>query len=156
MLLALAAIVWGVFLIEDGLFNSGSADLKEFGLGLIFILCGLLYILALFSNKSWFTPLSRALRISILVMISIMYTAYVHSRWPNRDENIQIVTGKDMIVGYINASNEWIMVQKSMLQRPAHWYESAVYMSYLADDEQQSLSIRLPAKFLPLKSIKEL
>lgn len=157
LLLALATIAWGVFLLEDGLFNTGSADIKEFGLGLVFMLCGLLYTIVLFSNKSWFTPLSPALRIGFLILISIMYTAYVYSRWSNRDEqNSQIVTGKDMIVGHVKASNEWIMVQKSMLQRSAHWYESGVYMSYLADDEQQSLSIRLPAKFLPLKSIKEL
>lgn len=153
----LPAIVWGVFLIEDGLFSTGSADLKEFGLGLIFTLCGLLYTLVLFSSKSWFTWLSPALRISLLMLASIMYTAFVHSRWPNRDDqNSRIVSGKEMIVGHVKASNEWVMVQKSVLQRPAHWYESGVNITYLSDDEQQTLSIRLPVKFLPLKSIKEM
>ncbi len=149
------AIAWGVYLIEDGLFNAGSADIKEFAIGLVFILPGLMIMLVSFCKPGSPARASPWPGIAMLVLISLLYTASVYSRWLNRGENIPPGAATEMIAGHIKASNEWIMIRKSMLQRPAHWYESGVLLTYLGD-EQQPLSIRLPAKFLPLKSIKEM
>jgi hypothetical protein len=155
-LLALLAIAWGVFLIEDGLFNTGLADSKEFAIGLAFVVSGFIAALVLFCNQAWFARVSRLLRISTLIVICLAYAVTTYSRWLDRDENTQPVTGTDMIVAHVKASDEWIMVHKSQLQRPAHWYETGVDMTYLANDGQQLSAIQLPAKFLPLKSIKKM
>lgn len=156
LLIAFLAIAWGIFLVEDGLFNTGATDFKEFGIGLAFFILAFIFTLVIFYAKRWFVRVSPWFGISTFILISVIYAGSVYLRWQNHEIKSEIVTGTDMIVGHVEASNEWIMVDRSLLQRPAHWYESGVRMTYLADDEQQSLSIRLPAKYLPLKSIKEM
>jgi len=156
LLLLLLAISWGVFLVEDGLFNTGSIDFKEFSIGLTFIICAFIFILAVFSNKRWSDRAPAWPGTSSLILIAVIYTGSVYLRWHDREENAGPVVGTDRIVGLVEASNEWIMIDRSLLQRPAHWYESSVQMIYLAEDEQQTLSIHLPAKYLSLKSIKEM
>ena len=156
ILMASMAIAWGIFLVEDGLFNTGATDLKEFGIGLAFFISAFIFTLVVFCAKGWHVRMSPLFGISTFILISAIYAGSVYLRWQNHEINGDPVAGTDMIVGHVEASNEWIMVDRSLLQRPAHWYESGVRMTYLADDKQQSLSIRLPAKYLPLKSIKEL
>ena len=156
LLLAFLAMAWGVFLIEDGLFNAGSADLKEFAIGVVFILPGLINTLVLFCKQKYPARMSPWPGIGALVLLSLFYTTSVYSRWSNRGENtLPVVSATAMIAAHVNASDEWLMIHKSLLQRPAHWYESGVLLSYLGD-ERQPRSILLPAKFLPLKSIKEM
>jgi hypothetical protein len=151
-----SAIAWGVFLIEDGLFNIGSIDIKEFSIGLTFFIIALLAVLVQFRRKPWIARVSPRFQISVLILAIIIYTGSTYTRWLSRDEASQSVIASDSIVAHIESSNEWIMLPKSLLQRPAHWYESSVHLSYLTKDGQQSLSIYLPAKFISLKSIKEM
>ena len=156
IILAFLAIAWGVFLIEDGLFNTGLADIKEFAIGSAFVVAGFIVALALFCNQVWLARVSRLRGISTLIVICLVFMATTYSRWLERDEQIQPVTGTDMMVAHVKASDEWIMIHKSQLQRPAHWYETGVRMTYLNDDGKKLSAIQLPAKFLPLKSIKQM
>ncbi len=156
LLITLLAIAWGIFLVEDGLFNSGSTDLKEFGIGLAFFIPAFIFILVIFCIKRQSVPVSPWFGIGGLILLSVVYTGSVYSRWQSHAENAAPVKGGGMIIGHIETSNEWIMFDRSLLQRPAHWYESGVQLTYLAEDERHSLSVQLPAKYLPLKSIKKM
>lgn len=154
LLSALLTVAWGTFLIEDGLFNAGSADAKEFGIGLAFLIPAFVFLMLGIKKEDLSVP--RWSVIGLLIVLGTAYTGFVYSRWQSREENAGFAVGTDMIVGHVETENEWIMLDRSMLKRPAHWYESGVQVTYLADDEQRSLSIQLPAKYLPLKSLKEL
>ena len=156
ILLLILACVWGVFLIEEGLFNSGSIDLKEFGIGVGFVLFAFLAAVILFCVEDCFVFLSQAMKISTLMLLLTVYSASVSLRWQNHEKRALLVSRIDLTVAHIGSSNEWIMIEKSMLQRPARWYETGVKAHYLADEEAEPTAIQLPAKYLPLKYIKEL
>jgi len=154
--LAVLATAWGVFLIEDGLFNAGSADAREFAIGLGFAVPALTFTLQRICRQDWFTAVYRWLWISALLLLSVAYSASIYLRWLDRREIAQFASSNTMIIGHVKSLDEWIMIDQALLQRPAHWYESGVQVTYLTGNDQQLSSIQLPVKFLPLKSIKEM
>ncbi len=154
-LTAIPALAWGVFLIEDGLFNTGSADIREFFIGLGVVVVALTVIVQRLCDHGWFAQVSPLLRVSALILLGAVYSASTWSRWSHRDEHTQLAAAEAMIVAHVKNSNEWIMIDKALLRRPAHWYESGVQVIYLRADNQQAVSIQLPAKFLSLSTAKE-
>ena len=143
-------------MIEDGLFNSGSLDLKEFGIGTAFVFFSFFAALIMFCVVDCFVFLSQAAKIGTLMLLLTVYSASLSLRWHNYEKKDLPDSRNDLIVAHISSSNEWIMIEKSMLQRPARWYETGTKVSYLADREAEATVIQLPTKYLPLKSIKQL
>lgn len=155
IVVAVCCFPFGVFFIEDGLFNPGNVDIKEFNIGVVFLITGLLGFAGSLSCRRLF-PASVAMFLSVVLISGILvYINYSYSRWLDRALFFSVEGATKKVMGLVKASEEWIMIDEALLQRPARWYESGVTTVYLDDRQLQSQTIELPLKYLPLRTLKD-
>jgi len=150
--MALFLLGWGVYLAEDGMLNPGAVDVKETTIGTLFMLAALILLAQVLRRGSVRRRIAFPVLLSFLSLPLLLYMASIYMRWQDHEYRFVPPRGSGTVIGHVDASGEWLVIDRVLLERPAHWYETGVRLTYLAGDRQPR-TIQLPAKYLPLKSI---
>ena len=147
----LALLACGIYFIEDGLFNIGYPDGKEFTIGLAFALAGLALFLSQFKSNKLLAGLPRKETIAGIGVAVLLYAATDSVRWLNRGEPVWLISGGGMTVVQLDGSSKTAMVHTSLLERPARWFETGIWVRIQNPGEAKFVRRKLPKKSLLLQ-----
>jgi len=142
---AVAALLFGGYLVDDGLLGGFWADKKEIGFGLVFLTAGFLLIcqrIAVLHLPAARATTRNTKRLAVLLLFGIVVTFGIveagrkHAR---RDCWVQVPSPL-----FVKIGDSYALPPASVV-RPARWYESGIKVIVAGSGRE----INMPKKYIP-------